>query len=54
MTRPIRPEGLVSSPAFADVAVAHPGSTTMYARGQNAGTTHGACVAVTAIAAVPR
>ncbi|MDR6987427.1 enamine deaminase RidA (YjgF/YER057c/UK114 family) [Paenarthrobacter nitroguajacolicus] len=32
----IRPEGLVSSPAFSHVAVVPPGATTIYIGGQNA------------------
>ncbi|MFJ6534994.1 RidA family protein [Paenarthrobacter sp. NPDC091711] len=32
----IRPEGLVSSPAFSHVAVVPPGATTIYVGGQNA------------------
>lgn len=32
----LRPEGLVSSPAFSHVAVVPPGATTIYVGGQNA------------------
>jgi enamine deaminase RidA (YjgF/YER057c/UK114 family) len=32
----IRPEGLVSSPAFSHVAIVPPGATTIYVGGQNA------------------
>lgn len=32
----IRPEGLISSPAFSHVAVVPPGATTIYVGGQNA------------------
>lgn len=34
--RRLRPEGLVSSPAFSHVAVVPPGATTIYVGGQNA------------------
>ncbi|MDQ2661242.1 MAG: RidA family protein [Actinomycetota bacterium] len=34
--RRIRPDGLVSSPAFSHVAIVPPGSTTIYIGGQNA------------------
>jgi enamine deaminase RidA (YjgF/YER057c/UK114 family) len=34
--RRIRPDGLVSSPAFSHVAIVPPGSTTIYVGGQNA------------------
>ncbi|MCA4131589.1 RidA family protein [Arthrobacter sp. M4] len=32
----IRPEGLISSPAFSHVAIVPPGATTIYVGGQNA------------------
>lgn len=32
----IRPEGLISSPAFSHVAIVPPGATTVYVGGQNA------------------
>jgi len=34
--RRLRPEGLVSSPAFSHVAIVPPGATTIYVGGQNA------------------
>ena len=40
----IRPEGLVSSPAFSHVAVVPPGATTIYVGGQNAVDAHGSLV----------
>jgi enamine deaminase RidA (YjgF/YER057c/UK114 family) len=40
----IRPEGLVSSPAFSHVAVVPPGATTIYVGGQNAVDADGALV----------
>lgn len=36
MTQLLRPEGLVSSPAFTHVAVVPPGATTLHIGGQNA------------------
>ncbi|MFE3178051.1 RidA family protein [Amycolatopsis sp. NPDC059090] len=36
MTQLLRPEGLVQSPAFTQVAVVPPGATTVYVGGQNA------------------
>ncbi|GAA2224361.1 hypothetical protein GCM10010413_17810 [Promicromonospora sukumoe] len=40
----LRPEGLVSSPAFSHVAVVPPGATTIYVGGQNAVDSDGALV----------
>jgi enamine deaminase RidA (YjgF/YER057c/UK114 family) len=40
----LRPEGLVSSPAFSHVAVVPPGATTIYVGGQNAVDADGALV----------
>ena len=40
----IRPEGLVSSPAFSHVAVVPPGATTIYVGGQNAVDADGALI----------
>lgn len=40
----IRPEGLVSSPAFSHVAIVPPGATTIYVGGQNAVDADGALV----------
>ena len=40
----LRPEGLVSSPAFSHVAVIPPGATTIYVGGQNAVDADGALV----------
>lgn len=40
----IRPQGLVSSPAFSHVAIAPPGATTIYVGGQNAVDANGALV----------
>lgn len=40
----IRPEGLVSSPAFSHVAVVPPGATTVYVGGQNAVDADGALI----------
>ena len=40
----IRPEGLVSSPAFSHVAVVPPGATTIYIGGQNGVDAHGSLV----------
>lgn len=40
----IRPEGLVSSPAFSHVAVVPPGATTIYVGGQNSVDASGALV----------
>ncbi|MER6893986.1 Rid family hydrolase, partial [Amycolatopsis sp. NPDC000740] len=36
MTQLLRPEGLVQSPAFTQVAAVPPGATTIYVGGQNA------------------
>src|SRR3954471_12354130 len=47
----LRPEGLVSSPAFSHVAVVPPGATTIYVGGQNAVDTSGALVGGTDVAA---
>ncbi|MCT9868143.1 RidA family protein [Paenarthrobacter aurescens] len=40
----IRPDGLVSSPAFSHVAIVPPGATTIYVGGQNAVDASGALV----------
>ncbi len=40
----IRPEGLISSPAFSHVAIVPPGATTIYVGGQNAVEADGALV----------
>lgn len=40
----IRPQGLISSPAFSHVAIVPPGATTIYVGGQNAVDVHGALV----------
>ncbi|QDG66966.1 RidA family protein [Pseudarthrobacter sp. NIBRBAC000502772] len=40
----IRPQGLVSSPAFSHVAIVPPGATTIYVGGQNAVDADGALV----------
>lgn len=40
----LRPEGLVSSPAFSHVAVVPPGATTIYVGGQNAVDADGALI----------
>ena len=40
----LRPEGLVSSPAFSHVAVIPPGATTIYVGGQNAVDADGALI----------
>ncbi|QNE14532.1 RidA family protein [Pseudarthrobacter sp. NBSH8] len=40
----IRPQGLVSSPAFSHVAIVPPGATTIYVGGQNAVDANGALV----------
>ncbi len=40
----LRPEGLVSSPAFSHVAIVPPGTTTIYVGGQNAVDTDGSIV----------
>ncbi|MBE4720365.1 RidA family protein [Pseudarthrobacter sp. AB1] len=40
----IRPQGLVSSPAFSHVAIVPPGATTIYVGGQNAVDPNGALV----------
>ncbi len=40
----IRPQGLISSPAFSHVAVVPPGATTIYVGGQNAVDAHGSLV----------
>lgn len=40
----IRPDGLVTSPAFSHVAVVPPGATTIYLGGQNAVDAHGALI----------
>ncbi|ELT43171.1 RidA family protein [Arthrobacter nitrophenolicus] len=40
----LRPEGLVSSPAFSHVAVVPPGATTIYVGGQNAVDAAGALI----------
>lgn len=42
----IRPQGLVSSPAFSHVAIVPPGATTIYVGGQNAVDANGALVGV--------
>ncbi|WP_154792306.1 RidA family protein [Occultella kanbiaonis] len=47
----IRPEGLVSSPAFSHVAVVPPGATTIYVGGQNAVDVDGALVGAEDVAA---
>ncbi len=47
----LRPEGLVSSPAFSHVAVVPPGATTIYVGGQNAVDADGAFVGVGDVAA---
>jgi enamine deaminase RidA (YjgF/YER057c/UK114 family) len=49
--RRLRPDGLVSSPAFSHVAVVPPGATTIYIGGQNAVDEHGALVGGDDIAA---
>lgn len=40
----IRPQGLISSPAFSHVAIVPPGATTIYVGGQNAVDVDGALV----------
>lgn len=40
----IRPEGLISSPAFSHVAIVPPGATTVYVGGQNAGDAAGTLI----------
>lgn len=47
----IRPEGLVSSPAFSHVAVIPPGATTVYVGGQNAVDAEGTLVGAGDVAA---
>ena len=47
----LRPEGLVSSPAFSHVAVVPPGATTIYVGGQNSVDAEGALVGAGDIAA---
>jgi enamine deaminase RidA (YjgF/YER057c/UK114 family) len=47
----LRPEGLVSSPAFSHVAVVPPGATTIYVGGQNAVDANGALVGADDVAA---
>jgi enamine deaminase RidA (YjgF/YER057c/UK114 family) len=47
----LRPQGLVSSPAFSHVAVIPPGATTIYVGGQNAVDEAGALVGGTDVAA---
>jgi len=47
----LRPEGLVSSPAFSHVAVVPPGATTIYVGGQNAVDAAGALVGGADVAA---
>jgi len=47
----LRPEGLVSSPAFSHVAVIPPGATTIYVGGQNAVDADGALVGADDVAA---
>jgi enamine deaminase RidA (YjgF/YER057c/UK114 family) len=47
----LRPQGLVSSPAFSHVAVVPPGATTIYVGGQNAVDASGALVGGTDVAA---
>jgi enamine deaminase RidA (YjgF/YER057c/UK114 family) len=47
----LRPEGLVSSPAFSHVAVVPPGATTIYVGGQNAVDANGALVGANDVAA---
>ncbi|MBB1157043.1 RidA family protein [Amycolatopsis dendrobii] len=51
MTQLLRPEGLVQSPAFAQVAVVPPGATTLYVGGQNAVDANGALVGGSDVAA---
>ena len=50
----LRPEGLVSSPAFSHVAVVPPGATTVYVGGQNAVDQNGELVGGTDVAAQTR
>ncbi|GAA4703986.1 Enamine deaminase RidA, house cleaning of reactive enamine intermediates, YjgF/YER057c/UK114 family [Promicromonospora umidemergens] len=47
----LRPEGLVSSPAFSHVAVVPPGATTIYVGGQNAVDADGSLVGAQDVAA---
>jgi enamine deaminase RidA (YjgF/YER057c/UK114 family) len=47
----LRPEGLVSSPAFSHVAVVPPGATTIYVGGQNSVDADGALVGADDVAA---
>lgn len=47
----IRPEGLVSSPAFSHVAIVPPGATTIYVGGQNAVDVDGSLVGAGDVAA---
>lgn len=47
----LRPEGLVSSPAFSHVAVVPPGATTIYVGGQNSIDEHGALLGADDVAA---
>ena len=50
----LRPDGLVSSPAFSHVAVVPPGATTVYVGGQNAVDQNGELVGGTDVAAQTR
>ena len=50
----LRPEGLVSSPAFSHVAVVPPGATTIYVGGQNSVDSTGALVGADDVAAQSR
>jgi len=47
----LRPQGLVSSPAFSHVAVVPPGATTIYIGGQNSVDENGAIVGADDVAA---
>ncbi|MGM9473303.1 RidA family protein [Pseudarthrobacter sp. YS3] len=47
----IRPQGLVSSPAFSHVAIVPPGATTIYVGGQNAVDADGALIGAGDVAA---
>jgi enamine deaminase RidA (YjgF/YER057c/UK114 family) len=51
MTQFLRPEGLLRSPAFAQVAVVPPGFSTVYVGGQNAVDADGALIGGTDVAA---
>lgn len=46
----LRPDGLVSSPAFSHVAIVPPGATTIYVGGQNAVDADGSIVGVDDVA----